>query len=148
MDWDSRLPDGVHDKRTVPDGFEIGVSMPTGEDGLLPCRCPDHPEHRFKAVINFTSKPASDTMTCPYCGKQAPVDEFIPADVQARLRDAMTQVARRHVEGTLHKILNDTFGPASGLSRPGSPLRVEYRPGTPRPFRPLQPTRSNRRAAR
>jgi hypothetical protein len=82
--WHSRLPDGVTYNRRVPGGFELGVVMPAGEDGLSPCQCPDHQEHRFKVTI-AQSGDTADTMFCLYCGRQAQVPEFMPQQMARAL---------------------------------------------------------------
>jgi len=143
VSWDSRLPDGVEFKGRTAEGFRIGVSMPTGEDGLSPCLCPDEPTHRFKVAITPSDAATDSTLWCPYCGLQAPTRTFMP-DQMARARAAMEQVAQRYMRDSIDKMMRDAFGKPA--PRRTSGISVEYRPGPRRSYRPLptfevEPTR-------
>jgi hypothetical protein len=111
--------------------------MPAGEDGLSPCQCPDHQEHRFKVTI-AQSGDTADTMFCPYCGRQAQVPEFMPQQM-ARARAAVQQAATHLVHREMEKIMRTAFGGRGRTPRGGSGVAFRYQPARRPLARPLPP---------
>jgi hypothetical protein len=124
--WRDRLPDGVEYQDKTPDGFTLTVSMPTGDDGLLPLVCPVEPDHQFKVRVIQSSGGSPSDCHCPYCGHTAPTWDFMPAQM-ARVQEAAAGFGEQYLQQIFSDMLGDVARRNSGLS---------YRPGT------LPPTRS------
>ena len=143
--WTGRLPDGMAYRRRVPGGFELGVEMPVGDDGMSPCQCPNHSEHQFKVTVTQSGLTA-DTMHCPYCGRIGQVPEFMPQQM-ARAQAAVLQAGTQYMQNRMDQLMRNVFGGArSNVRGGGFGLRSHYRPGSPLPTRPLptvqiEPTR-------
>jgi hypothetical protein len=144
-DWERRLPDGVHLARRDRSGFRLGVAMPFGEDGLLPMRCPVHPEdHFFK--IEVTQSPDNDEesdpqtqdspLYCAYCGHAADLWDFAP-EQRGRLMAAATAAAEQYAASMLDEMLGKAFGGQSRSSSRRSGISIEFKPGNPPPRRSL-----------
>jgi hypothetical protein len=119
--------------------------MPTDEQGLSPCRCPDEPSHRFKVAVTGTEQVVDSTMWCPYCGKQAPTRNFMPEQM-ARARAAVAREATRRMERDLDKMMRDMAAKFSRRAGPSDGITIQYKPAPRRLTRPLptyeiEPTR-------
>ena len=138
QDWERRLPDGVQVKGRDSDGFRIGVSVPAGEDGLWPMRCPQQPrDHVFKVQVSQEQELAS-AVYCPYCGYREDLWEFAPEQRVVAEAAAMA-VAEQQVAAKFDDMLREAFG---GPARPtkshsGFGIDISYRPGPPLPRRTL-----------
>ena len=90
--WEHRLPDGVQMQGRDSDGFRLVVSIPVGDDGLWPMRCPQRPrDHVFKIQVGQEQEPTS-VVHCPYCGYRADLWAFAPQQL-AVAEAAATAVA-------------------------------------------------------
>lgn len=138
-DWEQRLPEGVHLESRDRTGFQLGVAMTVGEDGLWPMRCPVHPEdHFFK--IEVTQTPSTDedsdpetessTLYCAYCGHAAAVWDFAP-EQYARMVAAATAAAEQFMASSLDEMLGKAFGRPGRSSSRKSGISIEFKPGTP-----------------
>ncbi len=132
-DWERRLPDGVRMESRDRKGFRLGVSLPTGDDGLWPMRCPQHPdEHIFKIPVTQNDAESS-ALYCPYCGhREDDLWTFAPEQL-AVMRAAATAAAEQYVAAELNDMLGKAF---RGRSRPSSrrsglSLNMSYKPGCP-----------------
>lgn len=128
-DWERRLPDGVHLAGRNTSGFRLGVSLPVGDDGLWPMRCPEHPDdHIFKIQVTQSEAAEGSPLFCPYCGYRADtVWDFAP-EQRKRLRAAARAAAEQYVADSMHEMLGKAFGGRRSSSR-RSGISIEYRPG-------------------
>lgn len=133
-DWEARLPNGVRMQGSDPGGFRLGVSMPVGDDGLWPMRCPLHPiDHIFKIDVAQDDDADPSALHCPYCGHRADdVWAFAP-DQQAVMTEAAAAAAEQYVAAAIDDMLGKAFG---GLSRStsgrfGLGVDVTFTPGRP-----------------
>jgi DNA-directed RNA polymerase subunit RPC12/RpoP len=122
------------------DGFRIGVSIPTGEDGLWPMRCPQQPrDHVFKVQVSQEQESAS-AVYCPYCGYREDLWEFAP-EQRVLAEAAAMAVAEQQLAAEINDMLRETFGararPPSSHSGFGIGIDISYRPGPPPPRRTL-----------
>ena len=129
--WEHRLPEGVHLSSRDADGFSLGVSLPVGEDGLLPLRCPTDRAHLFKLQVTPGGGEPSD-LYCPYCGHSASSSDFL-ADQMPVLKAAMEAAAEQFVHQSITDMLGDVFGTASRSRSQSSGFGMEFsfNPGTP-----------------
>lgn len=128
-DWQRRLPDGVHLAGRDTSGFRLEVSLPAGDDGLWPMRCPEHPDdHIFKIQVTQSEDAGGSPLFCPYCGYRADtVWDFAPQQ-RKRLRMAARAAAEQYVADSMHDMLGKAFGGRRSSSR-RSGISIEYRPG-------------------
>ncbi len=154
MAWQHRLPHGVRHEGSSSQGFALSVSLPVGEDGLAPLKCPADTSHRFKVTVTKSAAGESSDCWCPYCGTRAATDEFL-ADQLPRLNAAMEAAAEQYVDQALDDMLSKAFGKPTGpRSRSGLfDVTISYQPGRPPPRRSLptydiEPTRRTMRCNR
>lgn len=124
MTWERRLPEGAEYASRTASGFTLKVSMPSGEDRLLPLACPKNPAHRFKVEVN--QAPAGEgpsDVHCVYCGHTAPVHEFM-RDQMPRIEAAATAAAEQLAEAGVAKMLRKFQGVTGvTVSRTHAPRR-------------------------
>jgi len=142
-DWEQRLPEGVRVERRNKDSFTLGVTLPSGEDGLWLMRCPQHPtDHVFKIVVTQNKEAAkASELYCPYCGHhEDEVWAFAPDQLE-RLRAAGTAAAEQYVAEEVHNMLSKAFGrPRRSSSRRSMiSISVSHKPARP-PARRTLPT--------
>ena len=137
--WEHRLPDGVQMQGRDSDGFRLVVSIPVGDDGLWPMRCPQRPrDHVFKIQVGQEQEPTS-VVHCPYCGYRADLWAFAPQQL-AVAEAATTAVAEQHVAAEVSEMLRRTFeGRTShgSSSHSGFGIDISYRSDPPPPRRSL-----------
>jgi len=136
--WEHRLPDGVQVHGRDSDGFRLGVSIPVGDDGLWPMRCPQEPrEHAFKVQVTQEQESASP-VHCPYCGYRADLWAFAPEQL-AVVEAAAEAVADQHFAAEVNDMLRRTFGgrPHASSSHSGFGIDISYRSDPPPPRRSL-----------
>ncbi len=133
-EWERRLPDGVRMESRDRDGFRLGVSLPVGDDGLWPMRCPQHPDdHIFKIPVTQNDDAESSALYCAYCGHyEDDLWAFAP-EQRAVMTAAATAAAEQYVAAELNDLLGRAFG---GRSRPSSrrsgfSVDIGYKPGRP-----------------
>lgn len=134
-DWQRRLPEGVHVESRDQSGFRLGVTMPVGDDGLWPMRCPEHPEdHFFKIEVTQrrdddptpTAETEDSPLYCAYCGFTADLWDFAP-DQHARLMAAGNAAAEQYVASMLGK----AYGGRTRSSSRKSGISIEFKPARP-----------------
>ena len=105
MTWERRLPDGARYAGRTLSGFTLEVTLPSGEDRLLPLACPRDPGHRFKAEITRApDRGEPRDAHCVYCGHAAPVHDFMAAQMP-RLRAVAVAAAEQLVHDEIAKMM-------------------------------------------
>lgn len=134
-DWERRLPDGVRMESRDRHGFRLGVSLPVGDDGLWPMRCPQRPDdHIFKIAVTQNEDVESSALYCPYCGhREDDVWDFAP-EQRAVMTAAATAAAEQYVAAELDDMLRKAFGGGRSRSssrRSGFGIDITRKPGRP-----------------
>lgn len=116
------------------DGFRLGVSLPVGDDGLWPMRCPQRPnDHIFKIAVTQNDDASSSPLYCPYCGhREDDVWDFAP-EQRAVMTAAATAAAEQYAAAEINDMLRKAFGGRSRSSSRRSSFSIEitHKPGRP-----------------
>lgn len=95
------------------------VGIPVSPDGTVGRKCPSCRRY-FK--VDAQRLGTIERMSCPYCGNEAPRDEFLTLDQLRRIRSAFARLAMDEVA----KMLDKAFLP---LQRTSGPVQIRYERG-------------------
>ena len=131
-------PDGVGDITESDDGFEVSISIPSGEDGFFGRECPSCEAFKMRSD-EYEALPDEVELTCPYCGHREEHSAFMSAAQHARAMAAAEGLVEQWVHGQVNDMLDNTFGRRSPRPRRDAFISIEtsYTPGVPPPVREL-----------
>ena len=150
--WENRLPDGMSYRGRAGHELDFTMTFPVDDDGLSPLRCPQDPNHEFKALIVSGSPDDTESdadvperqparLHCPYCGHSSDdAYDFMPEHLQLA-REAMKAAAEQFVHDEVNKMLGNAFGGQPSRPSSGFGISMSYKSGSPPPIRALPPLR-------
>ena len=119
------LPDGAEVLRRASGGFELAVSMPTGEDEFFGHGCPSCQQHFRIAADGYHNLPDGHDLWGVYYRHRDEVSVFITAQQLERARGAASDYEVQLARDNLHKALGDAFGRPSRQTR-NSFIRIVF----------------------